>query len=171
MTLALLGTAVTFFILGRYLPYWLGHLVHTIRTERILSKLLPREVDECRLCSEPHQWISVTSDIDENGEFKFTNICKNCGFIPKLNLMATKEGLEQIENNKKLREQDEKIRDEFIKKEEEEIRNYFTEELKNGMDFQKLTQLYLAGSTVKERMVKFIIHKTQKGTEANSEQR
>lgn len=160
------------FYLGQNLPYWMGILVTKIQNERLLRKIRPTEVDEDRLCKEPHDWFSAPHTVDENGEYTRVNVCKNCGVIPALNTMATVEGLEYIEKNKKLFQEEEKIKQDFLKLEEEGIRKHFKEELDGGMQFDKLAQIYHAGQNMKERFILYKVYKAQQNdTELNDERR
>jgi hypothetical protein len=63
-----------------------------------------------------------------------------------------------------------KLKEDFIRQEEEGIKKHFTEELKNGLDFDKLTQVYFAGQTLKERLILYRLTKMQTDrTESNDE--
>lgn len=166
MIFPFLITAILFFVLGQHLPDWLRFIVSTIQKERLLSRISPVEVDEFLLCTEPHEWLLAPHTVDENGELTYTNLCKHCGFIPALNLMATKEGMEHIKNNKERLEEDERTREEFIRLEEVGIRKHFAEELKNGLEFRKLEEIYMAGQNMKER---FILYRLYKSTEQTKE--
>jgi hypothetical protein len=124
-----------------------------IQTERILNKIAPTDVKEDLLCTEPHDWFSAPHTLDANDEYTYVNVCKNCGFIPSLNVMATQEGLKHIEKNKKYLETEERIRTGFIESEKEDIKKGFEEELKSGLDFHKLERVYLAGQNMKQRYI------------------
>lgn len=153
--LIVIFTAFLFYFLGQNLPYFLGRVVTKIENERILGRVRPTEVDESLLCVEPHEWIGAPKGIDDNGEFITTNMCKNCGFIPSTNLMASQEGLTRIIDHVNQKAEEEKWGEEFIQQEEDGIKRHFEQELKNGLDFHKLIQVYFAGQTVKERIILF----------------
>jgi hypothetical protein len=157
------------FYLGQNLPYWLGVVVVKLQRRKIVKKLRPTSVVESRLCPSIHNWTPAPHTLDEKGEFTYVNVCKDCGFIPVLNLMATPDGLEYIERNKQYMANEEKMKEDFIRQEEEGIKKHFTEELKNGLDFEKLTQVYFAGQTLKERLILYRLTKMQDRTESNDE--
>lgn len=171
MIAAFLFTAILFFVLGQHLPNWLRSVLTAIQNERLLSKILPTEVDSVLLCKEPHKWTLVVDGLDENAEFTHINVCTNCGFIPSMNVMATKEGLDYIEKNQQHAELEKKMVDDFVTMEKEGIERHFTEELKNGLEFRKLEQVYMAGQSMKERFIMYKLHKTQPNKEEASDGR
>jgi hypothetical protein len=158
-----LFVAALSFYLGQRVPYWLGILVMKVQNEMILRKIRPTPVNKDKLCKEPHDWFSAQSSIDEKGEYTYVNICKNCGFIPSLGTMATADGLKHIERNQKLLREEESAKNSFAKFEEEEIRFDFEQELNNGLDFQKLVNVYRAGQTMKERFIMYRLYRTENG--------
>jgi hypothetical protein len=105
--------------------------------------------------------MSAPHNVDDKGEFTYVNVCKNCGFIPAMGVMATKDGLEHIEEHKRHLAAEEQLKDEFIKQEEEGIKRHFEEELKGGLDFRKIEQVYLAGQSLRERFILYKVYKTQ----------
>ena len=172
MTLFLLIFVASFsFYLGQNLPYWIGRIVTKIQNERILRKIRPTEVDENRLCNQPHEWFSAPHTVDEKGDYTYVNVCKNCGIIPTMNSMASIDGLKHIKKNQKLLKEEEQIKDGFSKFEEDEIRFHFEEELKNGLEFGKLVKVYRAGQTMKERFILYRLYNLQNSTTENQDER
>src|SRR5580700_3852070 len=134
---------------GLALPDLIRNYLRHRANEKILRKIRPVEVNEDAMCQgKPHTWISAPHTVDDNGEFTHVNVCKNCGLIPAMGLMATKEGLEHIEGHKRHLAAEEKLKDDFIRQEEEGMRKHFEEELKGGLDFHKIEQVYLAGQSI-----------------------
>ena len=104
--------------IGLALPTLIRNYLHYRSNEKILRKLRPVEINEDLMCKgQPHTWMSAPHNVDDKGEFTYVNVCKNCGFIPSMGVMATKDGLEHIEEHKRHLAAEEQLKDEFIKQE------------------------------------------------------
>lgn len=141
----------TFFVatislfVGLYGPIYLSNLFRYVQNRRILKDLTPQKVDDDKLCKGPHSWINATTFTDKGPGS--TQVCQLCGFIPSLHLMVTAEAIDRIEENNRIRAIQDKIFSDFQDQEEKEMKAYFDEELKNGVDFEKLVHIHGAGMT------------------------
>lgn len=153
------------FVIGLYvgnrLQDWVTSLVKRIEKYRLFSIITPTPVDDYKLCQGRHTWIDANT-LDENNEVVKINVCDVCGFIPSKNLMATQEGLKRIRENKKLNDLEEKIKKEFIDIEEAGLKEFFSEELKNGLNFDKIAQVYSYGQTLRNRLILYKIARAEK---------
>ena len=140
----ILALAVGIFV-GLYGPVWISNAFRYIQNRQILKDISPREVDETRLCKGPHSWIGARA-FTENG-FENVQVCQVCGFIPTLNKMATPEAIDRIEENNRIHGIQSKIFTDFQAREDEDIKKYFDEEIKNGVSFEKLSHIHSAGMT------------------------
>ncbi|HXN74916.1 MAG TPA: hypothetical protein VN855_00305, partial [Candidatus Acidoferrum sp.] len=108
-----------------------------------------------RVCNEPHSWIDAAS-VNEHGKLGKVHVCSICGFLPSRGLMVTEEALEKIKQIRKDTELSESMVNDFADKEEASLKEYFSKEVENGLDFQKIIQAYNAGQSMEQR---FIIYK------------
>lgn len=141
-------------------PEWLYNAFYRYEKNKILKALTPLPVNENRLCTGLHSWINATT-IDDNNIYSTTKLCDKCGFIPERNLMATLDGLERIEKNNKLMTFNSNVEKEFTDKEMEELKKNFEEEIKNGLNIEKIFAVYNSGQTAYQRFVIFKIEKSE----------
>jgi hypothetical protein len=167
--IVLMALGAISFQVGLKLPSWIYLLYNKFQNERLLSRLRPTEVDEYILCQGRHDWMPTPHNVDEKGEITYTNVCRVCGYIPSMGLMATQEGLQYIFENKKRIAAEEQMKDDFLKLEMEGIATHFQEEIKEGLDLKKLKVLHLAGQSFRERFILYKSLKTQPKAEIGNE--
>lgn len=141
----------TFFILaagvflGLYGPIWASNLITYLQNRQILKDVTPRDVDDAKLCKGAHSWINAQTFTDTGAGS--IQVCQVCGFIPTINKMASTEAIDSIEEHNRLTAVQSKIYTDFQVQEDGDIRKYFDEEIKNGVSFEKLAHVHLAGMT------------------------
>lgn len=136
-------------VIGWYIPIWLSKVYIYFLSKEITKNSIPQKVDDNKMCKTRHDWIeAVTFAGSKTGK---TRLCRLCGFIPELNLMASYEAIDRIEENNKIRQLEDNIYKDFINKEDEDIKKFFTKEIENGVSFDKLVQLHSAGITFMQR--------------------
>lgn len=150
--------------IGNRLPWWLTRLVSNIEKRRTLKSILPTPVDDNRLCNDRHEW-TTAKVVDIKGEFLDIKVCSKCGFFPSLNSMATKEGLRRIQENNRLYTFNTKVIEDFTTIEETDLKEFFAEEIKAGLDFQKVVRTYNAGQTMRQRFTLYKIERSEKETQ------
>lgn len=150
--------------LGFVLPYLINSIVSKRERNRELEALIPGEIDDFRMCNNPHVWIETLGVTDES-EYAPINVCSKCGFIPSKNLMATSEGLKRIIQNKAIREFEESVANDFVDKERADI-NTLVEELKSNPTVDVAMFIYLAGQSANKR---YIIYKIARSEEKRRE--
>lgn len=151
--------------LGLMLPYFLTLLVIKYEKSREFKKLIPTAIRENELCNGPHTWIETIA-VDRDVEYMPINICEKCGLISGRDLMCTKEGLKRIVQNNKIKEFEESVRKDFEEKENSEIKKLLEEDLKKGLSFDKVNEIYHAGQTSGKR---YVIYKIVRSEEKRRE--
>lgn len=149
---------------GLVLPYYVTMYVSNRGRKKEIKTLIPTDVDQTRLCLGRHLWIEVIS-ANDSGEYAPINVCSECGFIPAKNLMASKDGLKRILENRALREFDESVAKDFSDKETLDINN-LVEEFKKESTYEKAVQIYFAGQSANKR---YIIYKIARSEEKRRE--
>lgn len=152
--------------IGLILPYYATKLYMYYEKNKMIAPLIPREIYQSRMCTDPHQWIEAVS-VDDSFEYKPLNVCGKCGFIPSRNLMATKEGLQRIIDNHAVRQFEESVKKDFEDRETLEIRK-FIEEFKLDTSFEKAAQLYSAGQSANKRYIMYKIVRSEEKTRRRS---
>jgi len=137
--------------LGNKLPDWIAKAMVWYATRPIIKMITPTKIKQGRLCKGPHNWIAKKLDI----QGKESNICRVCGLIEGTGRMATAEALDQIEENMRFDALEEQVYQDFVSRENEDIRKYFAAELKGGLDFGKMAKLHNAGITFGVRYNKY----------------
>jgi hypothetical protein len=137
------------FILGFLGPVWASDLFRYVQNRQILKDITPADVDERKLCKGPHSWMGATTLTDEG--VGSTQVCQVCGFIPSISKMATTEAIDRIEENNRIRAIQSQIYRDFQAQENGDIKNFFAEELKGGLSFEKLAHVHCAGMTFSAR--------------------
>jgi hypothetical protein len=138
-------TLVVGIFVGLYGPVWISDLFRYLQNRQILKDITPQDTDETRLCKGPHSWIGAQAFTDNGRET--VQVCQVCGFIPSLDKMATPEAIDRIEENNRIRDIQGKIFTDFQTREDDDIKKYFDEEIKNGVSFEKLAHIHSAGMT------------------------
>ena len=152
------------FYLGNKLPFWVPKVVLFFKRRAILNPMLPKKLDPNKLCTGPHNWLPAAIYSDQgNQEVK---VCNLCGFIMGTDTVATPEALDSIEENIRHKEIEDRIYMEFSNREDADIRKFFSEEIKNGLNFEKLQKLHTAGVTYNHRYMAF---RTSKNPEIQRE--
>lgn len=147
-------------VIGTEGPIQLSRFFKFLQNRQLMREITPIEVNESKLCKGPHPWLEVPT-LTEKGPGK-TQVCRACGLIPSLNKMATPEAIDRIEENNAIRSVEEKIYKDFLAKEDAEIKEYFGDEIKSGVDFEKLAALHSAGMTFGTR---FSVYKSGRADE------
>jgi hypothetical protein len=138
-----------------YSSFMITKIVRKVLAERKkIKEGTPIEVNEDRLCTEPHSWMSARH-ISNDGVLSNINICSNCGFIPMNNSMLTLDGLFSMNILQAEKAKNKKILSQFIESEESTLKRLFEEEIKNGLDFSKVNQAYSLGTTLQDRYLEF----------------
>jgi hypothetical protein len=154
--------------IGLVLPHYATKFVADREKQRELASLIPTGVDEFRLCPGPHEWLEIIS-VNEYSEYSPLNVCKNCGFLPSKNLMATPEGLKRILDNRKIRELEDSIQKDFVDKENSDIKKLLENEGPEGtLTDGIIGEIYRAGQTSNKR---YIIYKIARAEELRREQK
>jgi len=141
----------TFFVLvvgiliGFYGPVYLSNLFTYLQTRQLVKDSTPQNVDESKLCKTPHSWIKAKTFTDKG--IGSVDVCQVCGFIPSLDKMATPDAIDSIEESNRIDEIQGKIYRDFQTQEDNDIKKYFEEEIKNGVSFEKLAHVHAAGLT------------------------
>lgn len=143
--------------LGNKLPYWIADLVTYVQNRQTIRIITPNKVDEKKLCKAPHSWINTSVDTKEG--IKEHKICRVCGFISGMNKMAKPEAIDMVEENNKIKEVEARLQKDFLNFEDNEIKKFFDEELKNGLSFEKLMAVHDAGITFSSRFFNYKISK------------
>lgn len=156
---------VLIFFIGLYIghrvPDWITKLVNGIEKRRVLRDIVPSLVDDSKLCNGPHTWFEAKS-IDEKNEYIYINVCDTCGFIPGRNLMASQNGLKRIKENRKADDFDKRIVNDYMNLLENEIKEYFKEEIEKGLNVNKVIQVYNAGQRSREQFTLYKIARAEK---------
>ena len=152
-------------VIGLILPYLITLMVIKYERNKNFKNLIPTPIREKELCQGPHSWIEALA-VDEEMEYYPLNICEKCGVIPGKNLMSTKEGLKRIIQNNKIREFEESVKKDFEEKENEELKKFLQEDIKNGLNFNKVSEIYHAGQTSAKR---YVIYKIVRSEEKRRE--
>lgn len=139
--------------LGSKLSEWIGKAIVYFQNREIIKAITPTAIKEDRLCKGPHTWLN-TRTWTEKGTVD-ARICRVCGLIDGTNKMATIEAIDQIEENNKIQALEEGVYQDFIDKENKELRAFFAAELKEGLSFDKLAMLHNAGITFGARFNKY----------------
>jgi len=129
---------------------WLERFWAFRRDYKELRKLAPTDVDDSRLCTEPHRWVESPAMTPDRTIAQVT-VCAVCGFVPSRNIMASQYGLERILRNLTAREEEDIIEREFLAVEERCLRDQFKEEIENGLNFSKIVAVHKLGQTVNTR--------------------
>lgn len=151
-------------VIGFFGPEIYYRLKNAILIRKLTKTVLPSTIDEKRMCKGPHSWMP-TPTITAQGQGT-ADVCRLCGFISGTDKMASLEMLDRIEENNRIRETEEKLFNSFSAQEDEEIKAFFSEELKTGISFDKLLKLHSAGMTFHER---FFIYKASRAGELEKE--
>ncbi len=138
---------------GINLPNWLAKVIVYFQNRSIIKAITPTDLDEKRLCKAPHVWLN-TRAWTEKGTVD-SKVCRVCGLIDGTKKMATEAAIDQIEENNKVQAVEEQVYQDFISKENGDLRAFFASELKEGLSFEKLVQLHNAGITFGARYNKY----------------
>lgn len=160
-------TAVYFlavFILGFFTPTLILFCMEYYKARKFRNAHMPRKAESDKLCRGPHSWI--TAEANTNSGISDVKVCRACGFVSGTELMVSPDAIDRIEENNKIREIEGKLYKEFLNKEDNDIKKYFGEEIKNGVNFEKLTVLHAAGMTFGQR---YTIYRTAKAEEIQEE--
>lgn len=130
---------------GLFGPIWIGRFLEFLQERKILKEVMPQDVNEKNLCKGPHSWINAQT-LTHEGEGSI-QVCQLCGFIPSINKMASPEAIDSIEEHNRLTAIQGKIYTDFQVQEDNGIKKYFEEEIKNGVSFEKLAHVHAAGMT------------------------
>lgn len=158
MTELVILLVVLAFALGWKLPEWIGRFIVNSEKKRMLRQMTPSPVEEYLLCDGPHEWTEIAS-LSEDGTIATINACDKCGLLAGRDAMVSQEALRRSRESRKRMEFDEKVINEFSEKEEGAMKAHFAEELKNGLDYQKLLLAYKAGQTLQQRYILYRIQK------------
>ena len=137
--------------LGMALPSLITKAMAYFQNRPIMKMITPTKIDQSRLCKGEHTWFSRKT----GQEGKDNKICRVCGLICGTDKMATTEALDQIEENIRFDTLEEQVYQDFVSRENDDLRKYFAEELKAGLDFGKLAKLHNAGITFGIRYNKY----------------
>ena len=143
------------FVLGWKTPEWIGSYLIRREEKKLAKSMSPSPADEALLCREPHKWVEVQT-INREGKVVPVNVCDVCGFIPSTDMIANPEALTRARKAREERQKDEKLINDFTNIEENDLKELFADELKNGMNFDKVVRAYYAGQTLQKR---FILYK------------
>jgi hypothetical protein len=138
---------------GNKLPFWIAKVVTFFQRRAILNPMLPKKLNPKKLCSGSHNWLPANIYTDQGS--KEIKVCNICGFIMGTETVATPEAIDIIEENLRHKEIEDRIYMEFSTREDSDIRKFFSEEIKNGLSFEKLQKLHNAGITYNHRYVVF----------------
>lgn len=148
-----LSLLAIFLYVGSNWEKWFYAAVKYFENRAIIKSITPTAIKEDRLCKQPHTWLN-TRTWTEKGTVD-ARICRVCGLIDGTNKMATIEAIDQIEENNKIQALEEGVYQDFIDKENKELRAFFAAELKEGLSFDKLAMLHNAGITFGARFNKY----------------
>ena len=137
-------------IIGFWGPVWASNLVTYFENKKVIDEITPLSLDETKLCKGPHAWIPTKSLTDRG--YENIQVCQVCGFLPSMGKMAKPEAIDRIEENNKIRAIQEMIYRDFVIREDDDMKKYFDEEIKNGVDFEKLAHIHTAGMTFNARL-------------------
>lgn len=126
-------------------PVWFSSALKYFQNRKILKEVTPTDIKPEKLCEGPHHWISARAYTDKG--ISLVQVCQLCGFIPSSNKMASPEAIDRIEENNKIGEVEDRIYADFLAKEDGDIKKYFDQEIKNGVNFEKLIHIHSAGMT------------------------
>jgi len=130
----------------------------------IVKNMTPQEADESQLCKGPHPWMETTV-LTSDGKKKIP-VCSACGLISGTNKVASQEAIDRIEEMNRIKEIEQRLYNDFLNEEDNEIKKYFSKELENGLDFDKLVHVHAAGMSFGSR---FSIYKAAKAPELEKE--
>lgn len=159
MTIFNLALVVVGVVLGFEGPFWASILFSYVQNRKIIKEITPKAVDTKKLC-KTHSWINARSVSDRG--LGSEQVCQICGFIPSINMMASPEAIDRIEEVNRIRTVQERIYSDFLAQENGDIKRYFDEEIKQGISFEKLVDIHTAGATFNAR---FNIYKTTRAGE------
>lgn len=158
-TLAILAIGL---LVGSEGKNWLSTFITYFQNRKLLREITPTAIKKNRLCKVQHSWIATPHFDGTSNEAKMVALCQVCGLIPSMGKMAPIAAIDRVLDNKLIQETEAKIYRDFIAKEDEDIKKYFSTELQNGVSFDKLTALHGAGMTFGSR---FRLFKSSKADE------
>ena len=154
ITLAVIGV---FFLLAN-IRYWVGDLLAYLERRKVLKIALPVKIDKNVLCKRAHSWIEIQTFSKEDAK---SPVCRFCGLIKGTEMMAKPEAIEKIEENNEIVNFEKKLYRDFLNKDDLDIAMFFAEEIKSGLDPQKLIKVYNAGMTFPQRFAMYKVAKMQ----------
>lgn len=146
--------------LGLALPYYINAAFVWFEKRKSLKGMFPTTIDQNRLCSSRHEWIDVIG-VDNEKDYTTQQVCTKCGFLPSRDLMVSELGLKKLLEHRYIQHLEQTIEQEFLLKEEYDIKKIFEKEMENGLGMDKLILLYNAGQTCKKRLVIFKIARAE----------
>lgn len=152
------------FYLGNKMPFWVPKAISYFRNRHLLNSLIPKAADPDKLCKGTHPWMNARTFTDEGPAT--VKVCRVCGLIEGSNKQATQDAIDRIEENNRLRDLEDRLYREFASLEDRDVRKYFSEEIKNGLSYQKIAHIHTAGMTFGQR---YTIYKASKKEEIEKE--
>jgi len=160
----MLGIVLAFAV-GLFMPDMILLAKGLLLYYKLKKAATPRRAKPTDTCRGPHSWLT-TGLVREDGQN--SGICRICGLIKDTNLMVSQEEIDSLEREVKMNEIETKLFTDFLKREDEDIKAYFSKELANGVDFGKLTKLHNAGITFNDR---YAMYRAAKNKEVQKELR
>lgn len=159
-------TYLLIFLFGLLLPDGIFLAKNYFMLRKIKNTVIPKRAKPDQLCRGPHSWLKVEEPTPKG--VQTAQVCRICGLISGTNLVASQEAIDEIEEDNKHRDIEGKLYDEFLKREDDEIRHFFSKEIEGGVDFGKLAKVHAAGITFYDR---FSLFKSIKNKEIQKELR
>ena len=150
--------------IGMQIPNWLYNFHLWVEKQKVLNIITPKKTDESLLCDGPHEW-TETKVINPEGVEESSQFCTKCGLVSGYDQMITQEYIAEILEKRRLTEEETLNKKEFLAREEQMIREFFSEELQKDLSIDKLLRLYHAGQTAGGRYVAFHLEKAEKQLE------
>lgn len=155
--------AILFIGLGFLLNFGVGTALVLYKRHKQYKELTntatPKKLDKSKLCKSTHSWIS-TEMLTKTG-VESVKVCKVCGFLSGTELMASQEAIDEIEETHMLKSIEKRMWDEFLNEEDEKLKGYLTQELADGLDFNKITAIHGAGISCTDRFKTYVLSKKE----------
>jgi hypothetical protein len=160
MDAKLVLTVTLILILGAFIGQTINSIALRIKAKKFYKQLKADHddkkaipVDDKQTCKTPHSWIDAA--ILDNGVERIGKICQICGFIGGTEMMLPVKGLEELLDKNDRYNKEIALNEEFLKMEDEVIKQWFQQELAAGLSLNKLIKIHDMGISCQQRLDAF----------------
>ena len=148
-------------MIGIVLFIVLSNIVFHLRSLKNSNGMTLGPVKDRDLCKQPHNWMKVyLLGVGRNGN---VNMCRVCGYIAGSKMMASQEMIDRLEELERKQKIEDELFGEFVAQENKELAAWFAEEIKSGVDLNKLVDLHNAGQTFQQRFSAYLESRVKSG--------